>query len=151
MSNKPNAADAQLILQLYDFRREAEMRKARAWWGDFWPQSADDIMKVANSYGNPENAWFRQVAGYWEMAAALVLRGALSEDLFFDCGGEMWFILGKVYPYLKEYREKIKSPESFRNAEKLATRSKDGRERLERMIKRLEAWRKMRMDMAKAS
>ncbi len=32
MSKKATSADAQLILQLYDLRREAEMRKARNWW-----------------------------------------------------------------------------------------------------------------------
>jgi hypothetical protein len=31
MARKPTAEDARLILQLYDLRREAEMRKARHW------------------------------------------------------------------------------------------------------------------------
>ncbi len=54
MSRKPTAADAQLILQLYDLRREAEMRKARNWWlVKFWPKTADDFMKVADGAGNP--------------------------------------------------------------------------------------------------
>jgi hypothetical protein len=152
MAKTPGPADAQVVLQLYDLRREAEMRKARTWWGvNFWPQSADDVMKVVNAFGSPENAWFRQVAGYWEMAASLVLRGAVNEDLFYDASGEMWFMIGKLYPYLKEFREKAQSPESFRNAEKLATRSKQGRERLERVMKRIEGWRKARTEAAKAS
>ena len=119
MPKKPSASDAQLVLQLYDLRREAEMRKARSWFaGSFWPSSADDIVKAATTPGQ-ENAWYRQVAGYWEMAAALVLQGALNEQLFFDCDGEMWFTLSRVYPYLKEYREKAKAPEAFSRAEKL--------------------------------
>ena len=53
MSKKPTAADAQLIIQLYDLRREAEMRKARNWWfGEFWPQNADDFLKVAVGHGH---------------------------------------------------------------------------------------------------
>ena len=152
MAKSPTAADAQVVLRLYDLRREAEMRKARNWWAvNFWPQSADDMVKVINTFGSQENAWFRQVAGYWEMASSLVLRGALNEDLFYDAGGEMWFVLGKVYPYLREFREKMQSPESFRNAEKLATRSKEGRERLQRMVKRVEGWSKTRTEAAKAS
>jgi hypothetical protein len=152
MPQSATAADAQLILQLYDFRREGEMRKARTWWAtSFWPDSADDIMKLINAVGKPENAWFRQVIGYWEMAASLVLRGALNEDLFYDCGSEMWFILAKVYPYLKEFREKANSPEAFLNAEKLATRTEQGRQRLERLMKRLETWRKTMRETAKAS
>jgi len=142
MAKKPTAADAQLILQLYELRREPEMRKARAWWASsFWPQSADDILKTVGTPGQ-ESAWLRQVGGYWDMAASLVLRGALNEDLFFDTGGELWFTLSKVYPYLKDYRQKANSPDGFVHAEKLATRSKQGRERLQRMMKLQEARRK---------
>ncbi len=152
MAKGPTAADAQVILQLYDFRRETEMRKARSWWvGKFWPQSADDIVRVLNDFSAPENAWFRQVIGYWEMAASLVLRGALNEDLFYDSSNELWFVLAKVYPYLKEFREKIGSPDSFRNVEKLATRTKQGRERLERLMKRQAGMRKRFDELAKAS
>src|SRR6185369_13025051 len=91
MPRKATAADAQLIMQLYDLRRESELRKARAWWANFWPQSADDVMAVASKFGSQENAWFRQASGYWEMAASMVVRGALNADLFFDANGEMWF------------------------------------------------------------
>ena len=83
MPKKPTAADAQLILQLYDLRREPEMRKARNWWGvEFWPQSADDFMKIVGAMGSQENNWLRQVGGYWSMAASFVLQGALNEELF---------------------------------------------------------------------
>ena len=78
MPKGPTTADAQVILQLYDLRREAEMRKARSWWFvSFWPQSADDFMKVVNEVGMPENAWLRQVIGYWDLAAALALSGVV--------------------------------------------------------------------------
>ena len=51
MPNKPTAADAELILKLYDLRREPEMRNARSWWfADFWPESADDIMKLGMNH-----------------------------------------------------------------------------------------------------
>jgi hypothetical protein len=143
MPKKPTAADAQLILQLYDFRREAEMRKARSWWaGSFWPQSVDDISKVSNAFGSNENTWFRQVSGYWEMAAALVLRGTLNEDVFFDTNNEMWFILAKVHPLLKEYREKSGTTQFLQHTEKLARKTSHGRERLDRLVKQVEGWRK---------
>jgi hypothetical protein len=143
MPKKPTAADAQMILQLYDFRREPEMRKARSWWaGSFWPENADDYLKVANAYSIPENAWLRQVISYWEMAAALVLREALNEDLFFDCCGEMWFVLSKVSPFLKEARAKMQSPQLLAHMEKLATKTQAGRERLKTLEARTAAWRK---------
>ena len=143
MPKKPTAADAQLILQLYDFRREAEMRKARKWWASsFWPENADDYLKVANAYSIPENAWLRQVISYWEMASSLVLQGALNEDLFFDCCGEMWFALSKVSPFLKEVRAKMHSPQLLVRMEQLATKTKAGRERLKTLEARAATLRK---------
>jgi hypothetical protein len=142
MPKKPTTEDAQIIMRLYDLRREAEMRKARAWFAGWWPRSAEDIVQMINAPSNPqENAWFRQVSGYWDMAASFVLRGALNEELFFDSGGELWFVLAKVHPFLKEVRQKANSPYLFQRAEKVASRSKDGRERLQMMLKRAEARR----------
>ncbi len=59
----------------------------------------------------------RQVGGYWEMAASLVLHGALNEDLFLEgsFSGEMFFIFAKVRPFLKELREKMQAPKLFGN------------------------------------
>lgn len=141
MPKKPTAEDAQIILRLYDLRRESEMRKARAWFAGFSPRSADDLIQIIRGGGTQENAWFRQVSGYWDMVASFVLRGALSEDLFFDSGGEMWFVLAKIHPFLKEAREKAGSPFYMLRVEKLATRTKAGRERLQMMLKRAEAMR----------
>jgi len=150
MAKKATAHDAGLILKLYDLRREAEMRKARNWFVvEFWPQSAEEFMKVANSFPSQENAWLRQVGGYWDMAASFVLHGAINEELFLQpgCSGEMFFIFAKVYPYLKEFREKTNNPDAFGNIEKVATRSKTARKRLERVSKNIENRRKA---MAKA-
>jgi hypothetical protein len=152
MAKKATAHDAQLILKLYDLRREAEMRKARKWFTvEFWPQDAEEFIKVANSFPSQENAWLRQVGGYWDMAASFVLHGALNEELFLQpgCSGEMFFILGKVYPFLKEFREKINNPEAFASMEKVATSSKTGRKRLERVILMAEQRRKAQAKPAK--
>jgi len=153
MSKKATATDAQLIMQLYDLRREAEMRKARSWWlTEFWPQSADDFIKVSGALGSQENNWLRQVAGYWSMAASFVLQGVLNEDLFLQpaVSGEMVFVFAKVQPFLKELREKIGDPQMFGNIEKVITGSRFGRERLKLTQKRLEMMREKRA-MARAS
>jgi hypothetical protein len=154
MPKKPTAMDAQLILHLYELRREAEMRKARAWWlGEFWPQNADDFLKIGLAMGTQENAWLRQVGSYWSMAASFVLQGILSADLFLQpaVSGEMVFVLAKVYPFLNELREKLGDPESFGNIEKVVTGSKFGRERLKLTLKRVETLREKRSAAAKAS
>ncbi|MGA9967222.1 MAG: hypothetical protein WBQ10_18650 [Terriglobales bacterium] len=131
MSKKPTSTDAQLILQLYDLRREAEIRKARNWWlVTFWPESADDFMKVGSALGTQENNWLRQTAGYWSMSASLVLSGAINQELFLDpsVSGEMFFIFAKVKPFLGELRTKLKNPRMFANIEKLINSTKQGRE-----------------------
>jgi len=105
---KPTPADAEVVLKLYDFRREAVMREARSWFlMKFWPKSAQEIADVSNAFGTPENAYFRQIVSYWEMSASLALRGAVDAELFMDWSGEMVFFFAKVYPYLKEVREKV--------------------------------------------
>jgi hypothetical protein len=144
MAKKPTASDAQLILQLYDLRREPEMRKARHWWVvEFWPRSADDFMKVASAMGSQENNWLRQVGGYWNMVAALVLQGALNEQLFLRpaVSGEMFFIFAKIHPFIKELREKLGDPEASGDIERVIMRTKWGRERLKFIVKRVEGLR----------
>ncbi|HUD68155.1 MAG TPA: hypothetical protein VMQ17_26475 [Candidatus Sulfotelmatobacter sp.] len=124
MAKRPAAADVQLILQLYDLRREAEMRKARNWWaGEFFPQNADDFLKVAWAMGTQENNWLRMVSGYWAMAASFVLQDALNEDLFLQpgFGGEMFLIYAKLHPFIKELRQKLDDPHLFLNVEKVIT------------------------------
>jgi hypothetical protein len=151
MPKKASGRDAELIIRLYDLRREPEMRKAREWWAnDFWPNNADDFLKVAWAPGTQENRWLRQVAGYWGIAASFVLQDALDEDLFFVPGfsGEMFIMFAKIYPFLEELREKLDDPEAFLDIEKVVTRTKWGRERLKFLLKRLDSWREK---MAKKS
>jgi hypothetical protein len=153
VSKKATATDAQLIMQLYDLRREPEIRKARNWWvTGFWPESVDDILKVAWAMGSQENNWLRQVGGYWSMATAFVLQGALSEELFIQpaVSGEMFLIFAKVQPFLKELREKMGDPQLFGNIEKVVRGSKFARERLKLALKRVETMREKRA-LAKAS
>ncbi|HVO79622.1 MAG TPA: hypothetical protein VMT28_02765 [Terriglobales bacterium] len=152
MAKKPTAADAELILKLYDLRREAEIRKARNWWLNFWPDNADDVVKVAMALGTQENAWLRQVGGYWEMAASMVKHGVISEDLFMEpsFSGEMVFIFAKIQPFLKELREKLQSPTLFGNVEKLIMSSKKGKETLAMIQKRQADLRKRKAEEARA-
>jgi len=153
MSKKATANDAQIVMQLYELRREAEMRKARNWWfTGFWPRNADDFMKIAFTPGSQENNWLRQVSGYWSMAASFVLQGALNADLFLQpaVSGEMFILFAKVQPFLKELREKAGDPQMFGAIEKVIMSSKYGRDRLTFMLKRVEMMRE-KMTAAKAS
>jgi len=102
-----SSADAELILKLYELRTETVMRQARAWIvGEFWPATAEEFFVVQNDFGSQKNAWLRQVVTYWEMAASLVLHGALSADLFVDCNPEPFYILAKFSPILPDIHAK---------------------------------------------
>lgn len=153
MPGTATPTDAELILKLYDLRRETEIRKARNWWlTEFWPQSVDDIMKVANAMGSQENNWMRQVGGYWEMAAAMVLHGAINLELFLEgsISGEMFFIFSKVKPFLPELREKMNAPNMFGNVEKVINSSEKGKQMLKMFEDRIAARSKAMKESAKA-
>lgn len=136
-----SAADAEIILKLYELRTEAEMRKARAWMaGEWWPATTEEFFAVAANPRDPHNAWFRQVTTYWEMAAALVLHGAVSAELFVDCNGEGFFLLAKFAHILEGIREK--QPMFMRKTSELVERFSAAGARYEAAQKSIEARRK---------
>lgn len=136
-------ADAEIILKLYELRTEAVMRQARAWiGGEFWPNTPEEFFAVASNPADPHNAWYRQVITYWEMAAAMVLHGAVSADLFADCNGEGFFLLAKFTPILDGIREKI--PTFMTKTSELVNRNQAAAARFEIVLKNVEA-RRQRM------
>ena len=145
---KPTTADAELILKLYDLRREAVMRKARDSVAFFWPQSAEEVVQLAMNFGSEQNAYFRQVVSYWEMAASFVLKGALNEELFMESAGEMLFVFAKLHPYLRELRTRLDAPEFFSRVEQLLNRSKSGKQKLKATIERVQKIGEMRRQAA---
>jgi hypothetical protein len=131
-------ADAELILKLYELRTETVMRQARAWIvGEFWPATADEFFVVQNDSGSQKNAWLRQVVTYWEMAASLVLHGALSADLFVDCNPEPFYILAKLAPILPEIH--AKAPSYFSKTLQLIDNNQAAAARYETMKRNIEA------------
>jgi hypothetical protein len=85
---KPTTQDAELLLHLYEIRRDPELRRARQWFlTDFKPAGWAEIKSRYLSHSD-EDRWFRMTTSYWEMVGTLVNRGALHSDLFFDHTGE---------------------------------------------------------------
>lgn len=111
--------DAQLILRLYELRREEKMREARAWFtSKFFPQSAQDVLELS-APDNPHNAHFRMMVSYWDMAASFVVRGPLDADLLLESGGEMLIIWSRIGKLIPQIREAIGLPEYLRNIEEV--------------------------------
>jgi len=133
-------ADAEIILRLYELRREPVMREARAWVGGaFWPTTAEDYFAVAANPADPHNAFLRQVLSYWEMAAAMVLHGAVSAELFVDCNAEGFFLLAKFAPIMAEIRER--NPGFLTKTAELINRFSAASQRYEAVLKNVEARR----------
>ena len=133
-------ADAEIILKLYDLRREPLMRQARAWvTGEFWPATAEEYFAVASNPADPHNAFVRQVVGYWEMAAALVLHGAVSAELFVDCNAEGFFLLAKFAHILDDIRQR--SPMFLQKTSEMIKRFTSAASKYEVVQKNVEAMR----------
>jgi hypothetical protein len=121
-------------------RTEAVMREARAWMtGEFWPSTAEEFFAVPGNPNHPHNAHFRQVITYWEMAAAMVLHGAVSAELFVDCNAEGFFLLAKFAPILEEIR--ARNPGFLVKTSELINRFSAAAQRYEVVLKNVQARR----------
>lgn len=114
MSNKYKSAD--LLLKLYETRREAVMREARNWMIGFFPESADDVMKAMMDA--QQGAYFRMVTTYWDMACSFVNHGAIDAEMFGDVSGERVVVFAKIEPFIEELRGMMNSPKYLYNLEK---------------------------------
>jgi len=103
---EPDRGDVDLVLKLYDLRREKEMRKARTFVGDVEIRTIDDVKAIV-SWKHKENAHFRQVMTYWGMVADFALRGLLHPEMFAAHCGEALFIYAKFEPLLPPIRAEI--------------------------------------------
>ncbi len=127
--------EADLILRLYDLRREAKMRQARDYYFmEFNPASVADVEKTMFT---EQGAYVRMVWSYWDMAAGLVNHGAISKDLFDDTNGEYLGVFAKVEPMLKDLRAAF-DPRFMVNLEKLIDSLPSGRERVARVRQRIQ-------------
>jgi len=122
------AESAELVLKLYDLRREKKMRKARQWFISYTPASAEDYMRTIM---DPKvGAYLRMVTSYWDMAAALVNQGCIDPEVFEATNGEHYIVFAKIQPMLAELRQMMDRPEGFSNLEKVINDRPNGPERL---------------------
>ena len=129
-AKKTTPQQVELILRLYELRRESVMREARSFvGGPFLPKSDDELVSLITK-GGKETGFILQVYGYWDMVCAFVRHGMLSEPLVYDTCQEMYFQFAKIYPYLKNFRQRMNLPEWMESLEKVATGSPRGRKRL---------------------
>jgi len=121
MKNPATYDDAHLIMKLYDLRREEKLRAARKWIGTMPAlESRDEFLKLCPP-GSDENAYFRMVVGYWDMAASFVTTGILNRELFYRSNNnELLFVWEKIRGAVPEMRTATKNPLSYTNIEEVA-------------------------------
>jgi hypothetical protein len=139
---KPDHHDAELVLRVYDLRRDAVMRLSRqAVNRELWPRSYEDVLAVLKPE-HPHNAAFRQVASYWEMVYSFARHGIVHPEFWLENNGEGMFLYAKAAPYVERLRQDW-LPVAFRNAEWAANETATGRRAFEtftgRIKKKLES------------
>jgi tRNA-dihydrouridine synthase len=119
--------EVNLMLRLYDMRREPRLRQARAWFVEnFHPKSAEEMIEKYPQ-GSEENTYIRMVISYWDMVASIVNRGLINDELFFESNGEIWVVWDRMRGIVPIWRSAFKNPRLFAN--------------IEETYKRLETWR----------
>jgi hypothetical protein len=117
MQDHPDHHDAELLLRLYELRREATLRQAREWFVKGFRTDSAETLTKRYPFGTQENAFFRMVVSYWEMAASLLNHGLIHEDLFFENNPELWAVWAKIEPMVAEIREANKDSSAYRSLE----------------------------------
>ncbi len=131
LKDYPDHHDAELVIKLYELRREATMREARAAISSFWPKTIDDIKPVLDGK-HPLNSAFRQVGSYWEMVYGMARHRIIDPEFLMDSNGEGLFLYAKVVPFLAELRT-VGSPRQFFNAQWVVTETEAGKEAFARI------------------
>jgi hypothetical protein len=123
------AKSAELILRLYELRREAVMREARNWFFSFNPESFEDIQTAVMG---EHSAHLRMVTTYWDMACSFVNHGAVDAEMFNDANSEQVFVFAKIQPFLEQIRANNGNPAAFRHLEQAVMAMPQAEERVAR-------------------
>src|SRR5689334_12568195 len=134
--------DADLILKLYELRREKTMREARNWFFQFNPKGREDFIEVLTS---DKSGLYRMVISYWDMACSFVNNGAIDAQMFNDANGEHFFVFAKMEPFIPALREAMGAPQFLSHLEKTVKEVPDYEQRIaairDRMAKLIDIWK----------
>ena len=139
--------DADLILKLYDLRRETVMREARNWWFTFNPTSIQDVMSTMMG---EQSGYMRMVLSYWDMACAMVVSGAIDEELFNQTNGEHMLVYMKIEPVLEDLRKMFDNQDFAKSLETVVKRMPNIEARMASMRERFKQIAAMRQQAAAA-
>jgi hypothetical protein len=133
----PDHHDADLVLKLYELRREPVLREARKTIAAWFPKTFDDFMKLTKP-DHPDNAAFRQVAGYWDMAFNMARHGVINPEFLMENSGEGLFFFARIERFVEAFRQATNA-RAFRNAEWVVANTEMGKDMMPYYRKRIEA------------
>jgi hypothetical protein len=139
---------ANLLLRLYELRRESRMRQGRAWFSSQFDANTPQELGSKYPMGSEESASLRMVISYWDMAAGLANRGLIDDEMFFENSMEGWIVWEKVKAIVPAQREAMKNPGYLAQLENFAKRFEAWRERT--APGSLEAFRQTRANARRA-
>ena len=119
MNQQATYDDVNLILKLYELRREEKMREARKWFGKFKARTLAEKNELC-PLGSEQDAYFRMVVTYWEMVASFITSDVLNQELFLQSGNELLFVWEKIRDIVPEWRTAVGNPRLLANMEKVA-------------------------------
>jgi hypothetical protein len=126
---QPTYDDANLLLRLYEIRREEKLRKARHWFlFEFQPPSWSELRERYFT-GEEQDNYIRMVGTYWDMVCALVKQGVLNKDLFYATNGEHLAVWQKIKPWVEEARRERQNPLMYRHLQDIAEETVQWRRR----------------------
>lgn len=119
-----------LMLRLYELRREPRLRQARSWFVDQFNANSPEEMMKKYPPGSEENLNIRMTVSYWDMVASVLNRGLIDNEFFFETTGEVWVVWERIRPIVPAWRAAMKNPHVLAP--------------LEELYKRLEVWQEKR-------
>jgi hypothetical protein len=121
--------EVNLMLRLYDLRREPRLREARAWFVEHYQASTPEEVMQKYPPGSQENTYIRMVISYWDMVASIVNRGLINDELFFESNGEIWVVWDRMRSIVPTWRAAFKNQYLFSGIEETCKRLENWRER----------------------
>jgi hypothetical protein len=121
--------EVNLMLRLYDLRREPRLREARGWFVEHFHASSPEEVMQKYPQGSQENTYIRMVISYWDMVASIVNRDLINDEIFFESNGEIWIVWDRMRSIVPTWRAAFKNPLLFSNIEETCKRLENWRER----------------------
>lgn len=120
MKPSPTHDDANLILKLYEMRREEKLRQARGWFAKSFKATTMEEFNTLCPQGSETHSYYLMVTSYWEMVASFIEAGVLNRELFFESGLELLYVWERMRDIVPEYRRATKNPFFYKNLESVA-------------------------------